>query len=398
MIKCGLTHSGWYCVTHKRTFPVQEELVCCSYAKTQSPATSDKKPNFNSEIKIADYKHTNPYINCVGCSFLLRRFECSIFYHCGDRPRRAKAIEAGCKYRRPKPVVLTEIPASCYLTTTDLVNHTQELMKHLPMNDIDTVVGCARSGLLPASIIATAYGKQLAAYSKKGGLVDVGSGRRLGLLKNTQQERRYKYLLVDDSLAGGTQLAETVASLSQLVPPSKILTAVIYANPDSDITPNFAYAHYRLPHFFEWNLFNCWFTHQIAFDLDGIICEDPPPQCWKEGVEYEEWLDKAEPKHIPMTEPGVVIISARLEKFREKTLNWLSKHGVRVRKLELWNGEPDARWHNRGAAAWKAETFKKLQQEYGLRFFCESDPTQAQVIASCGIKTICPALKQVIGL
>jgi len=391
MVKCGLTHSGWYCATHKRTFPVQGELVCCAHARTQPPATSEKKPDFNSEIKISN----SGFLECVGCSFLKRDFSCAIYYHCDDRARRLAAIKNGCRYQRPKRTVLHKLAQSCFIETKQLVAHTLELAGHLPMNEIEAVVGIARSGLLPATIIATQYAKPLYAYRKEGELVEVGCGNRL---RYEDKDYKYKYLVLDDSVASGKQLAACLRTISLRVPPNKLLAACLYCNPTAELQPTFVYAHYQLPHFFEWNIFSCFFTREIAFDIDGILCEDPPPDCWSEGSQYEEWLINAPAKWLPQTQQGVVLISARLERYREQTTEWLNKHGVRVRRLELWSGNPEDRWYNHKAARWKAETFKELQHEYSLRYFCESDPTQAQVIASFGIKTICPALKQVFGL
>lgn len=405
---CHLTEDGWFCTTANRLFSVKTPLVCCSLA-CEIGETRVQEVNYDGEHAPsppptpvaaplgaqAELHSGRRFFSCAGCPFVRPGWKCAIYAHCEDKIRRAEALASGCKYQKPKPVVLHHLPRNSFIGNEDMVKAASELVGVLPLEEIEAVVGIARSGLAPASVVAMLAGKPLFAFNKAKGLVDVGCGYRL---RSDLNERRYKYLVVDDSIADGQQLAHCLSVLSHEIEPKRLITAAIFANPYTHVKVNFAWAEYPLPHFFEWNLFSCNFTSRIAFDFDGILCNDPPREVWGEGQGYVEWLESAPPKHRPIANEGVVIISARLEKFREPTQRWLEKHRINVRRLELWPGQPADRWVDNQAARWKAEMFLKLKHEHNLLYFCESEPAQARIISSFKIPTICPAAKKIFSL
>ena len=100
------------------------------------------------------------------------------------------------------------------------------------------------------------------------------------------------------------------------------------------------------------------------------------------------------PRRIP-----IVIVSARHERTRPATEAWLRKHGIRWRKLILWEDNPDARWATPTTVAeWKARELEKLRPA-GIRAYVESDPRQAQLIATLAkMPVICPAAGRVFNI
>jgi len=66
----------------------------------------------------------------------------------------------------------------------------------------------------------------------------------------------------------------------------------------------------------------------------------------------------------------------------------------------MWEGDPDARWATpHTMALWKASVITSLRRDSGIRFYAESDPQQAQVIADqAKIPVICPQAEKIFGL
>jgi hypothetical protein len=132
------------------------------------------------------------------------------------------------------------------------------------------------------------------------------------------------------------------------------------------------------PHILEWCLFNCGFAKRIAFDFDGILTFDGTEKSLYRPVKY----------------PIELIVTGRLEKERERSALWLSRHGIQYRKMIMWPGsmeERDKAGHF-GIAQFKASHFKKTK----LEFFVESHPEQAAEIARISKRTvICPSIAKV---
>jgi len=156
-------------------------------------------------------------------------------------------------------------------------------------------------------------------------------------------------LLVDESYATGTQMNQAIKTLSGKH--FRITKAVlILTNKERAGDIDYYYKLIPGPVMFEWAIGHqkgSW--EKIAFDLDGVICEDCPPGVDLNDVEYRKWLEQAKPFLIPSYTIDV-IISSRLEKYREPTTAWLNAHEVKYSKLILWNipskGERAGQWLN----------------------------------------------------
>jgi uncharacterized HAD superfamily protein len=287
--------------------------------------------------------------------------------------------------------VIPHIPAWAFVTTRRLVADTYNLLADLPA-EISAVVGIARSGLLPAGIIAMERHRPLFAATLEGHVHPVGyGGRMIGQRASLAQTRLV--LLVDDTASTGTALDLVRPWVQTAFPGAAIITAAIYCTPQSLSRVDWPGVVYPRPHYLEWNLVNSGVIHEAGLDFDGILCEDCPPKADDDGDAYCRFLETARPKYIPRREPIAAIVTARLEKYRQPTLRWLERWGIECRQLVMGPWKTMAARQKPGAIArWKAGQFARLP----LELFVESDPGQAAEICRLAKKPVlCPAAERV---
>jgi uncharacterized HAD superfamily protein len=90
---------------------------------------------------------------------------------------------------------------------------------------------------------------------------------------------------------------------------------------------------------FEWNIAHV--KHgKLACDIDGVLCPDLPVGFEEEEHPegYENHIYNAMPKFIPQYSIDLVV-SCRVERWREGTESWLQKNGIKYEQLKLWNVE-----------------------------------------------------------
>ena len=283
------------------------------------------------------------------------------------------------------------IATDTYITTERLIADAGRLIALLPP-DVDAVVGIARSGLLPATVIATRLHLPLWQIGKGGPLEPVGAG---GRMRGTPHPPRPKHaLLIDDTAASGGSLREAASLIEHAWPSATLTRAVIYAHPMGRRSVDFAVAILPGQHYLEWNWANAGHGQRAAFDFDGILCEDIALEDCDDGPRYVSALQHAKPLHLPRLKPIPLIVTARHERYRQITEAWLARHGVHAQRL-IMRDWPHASGHhdNSAIARWKAEHYKRS----GLALFAESDPAQARLIAELAKKPVlCPAAGCVI--
>ena len=250
--------------------------------------------------------------------------------------------------------------AARMLPTEEMVKDVYALARQLPP-DITRILGVSRSGLFPASLLAMHLHAELGAIDGNN-VIDVGHGWR----RRETQTRPGRTLVVDDSTATGRS-AKRAAGLGDLF-------AVVYANPKAPITPDYHARALELPHYFQWNLFNS--HYKAAYDFDGVLCEDVTARDELNG-DYLKVIKERPPLYLPRRRPIELIVTARLDKYREATLQWLKRHNVRVKRLIMWEGEGSGRNKRKAISSFKAKAYL----ETNLELFIESDPTQAREIA-----------------
>lgn len=243
----------------------------------------------------------------------------------------------------------------------------------LDRSKFDVVVGIPRSGMIPASIIATQLQLPLSdveSYSR--GYVFERSGRVVGSPQ--------RVLLVDDTSNRGGAMARAVAQIKHK---AKEITRFAVFGPyrgDLSIIDMFCEI-VPGPRAFEWNMAKHRRLPRWAFDFDGVLCRDPTREENDDGPQYKRFLETAEPLFLPKRPIGH-IVTGRLEKYRGITEDWLKRHGIEFGEMHMTpfhtKGERmSAMKFAGGRGGWKA----RIASDLGVEMFVESCPKQAGIIA-----------------
>jgi uncharacterized HAD superfamily protein len=254
----------------------------------------------------------------------------------------------------------------------------------------DVIVGIPRSGMLPASIIATHLQMPLAdpiGYAR--GIVHGRSGAPVAA--------GGRVLLVDDSCNKGRAFVRAV----ELLPRGTRITRLAIFGPyqvDPATVCDIWFEQVGGPRVFAWN----WTKHirlpRWGFDMDGVLCRDCTKAENDDGPRYAAFLDQVEPLFLPRRPIGH-IVTGRAEKYRAQTEAWLTRHGVQFEALHMtpWHTKAermDAMKFAGGRGGWKAGQARRL----GVEMFIESCPKQAVIIArEAGIPVFCTETQEAIG-
>lgn len=275
-----------------------------------------------------------------------------------------------------------------FVTTAQLMADVKRLVSMLPP-DTNRIVGVARSGLCAATMAAMLMHRPLEIVRQSAGdLIDGGNGWRLTGATHSDGP----VVVVDDTCMTGNSFRHIMPVVRAQHPSA--MSAVVYCNPNANTKPDLWARELPHPHLLEWNMFNSIFGPGMALDFDGILCHDCPAGHDDDGPRYAAFLRDAKPLYYFRRVQIPLIVTARLEKYREPTLAWLKRHGMSVRELAMWPGSYRDRSPER-VAQHKASHYKRFAAK-GHRLkpvlLVESDPWQAKRIAelSGGI-TCCPA-------
>lgn len=188
-----------------------------------------------------------------------------------------------------------------------------------------------------------------------------------------------RVLLVDDSVGSGKTIIEAEKMIRAGLGDVDITkAAVITSHEGTRKLDYYKRVIHGVDSVFEWQLpSNRYSSWSIATDLDGVVCEDPPARTLENEEKYVLWLKHARPLFVP-SYTFDTIVSGRLEKYREETMNWLQKHGVKFRSLFLAKSANDP--------LHKVKVLKWLKP----RFYIESDHALARDIWKLsGVPTLC---------
>jgi hypoxanthine phosphoribosyltransferase len=275
-----------------------------------------------------------------------------------------------------------------FVRTEQLARDAERLVPELV--GVDLIVGVARSGLFPAGVVAYHLHRPLWSVSTSAGLVDVGHGVRLEGMRPEVK----RIALIDDTAARGVAMGEAAAIVAKRWPAAELVRAVVYAHPHGAPAVDLAVRIYPGLHYLAWNWCNAGHGVGCAYDFDGILCLDPPAGLDESGPAYDAALAAAVPLFLPRRAAIPLIVTARPERSRALTLDWLDRHGVKVDELMMrgWEWGP-GEWCDTRVGEWKAEVFGRS----GLTMFAESTPAQAEIIAlASGKPVLCPAAGRVI--
>lgn len=276
-----------------------------------------------------------------------------------------------------------------YIKSSHLIEDCKNLLlPQIARLNIKGILGIPRSGMLPASLIATWLNLPLYAMNHSSHKLEVMSGysRSGGWRMKDREPSSGKILVVDDTIFSGFAIADMREKINE-----GVLYSVVYAHPDSLDKVDFFGRELKPPHLLEWHFFNSNHTARALFDLDGILCPNVPYKVCKDEKDYIEYIRNVEPLYhrIPKIQcKGIV--TARLEKYRSITEDWLRRHRIKYGFLEMYPTEKedvrDAN-HVSEAGSFKAKHFMLSD----AHVFVESEPPEASIIRKISNKiVICP--------
>lgn len=221
-----------------------------------------------------------------------------------------------------------------YVKTEELVRDTLELIKSFPIR-FDAVFGIPRSGMIPASVIATQLG------------IPIGTSESFPQCSTSRNvfDSLDTVLLIDESADHGTggTFDRILQRLRAVSPDTQILKACLYVREECKNYFDLYSKVHSGRRMYQWGIAHNKPFKRVAFDLDGVICED----CWNstDEKEYLNFLATAKPYLIPEY-PLDIILTSRLEKYRAQTEAWLKSQRVEYGELVMWNlpdkkGKPD---------------------------------------------------------
>ena len=266
-----------------------------------------------------------------------------------------------------------------YVSISDLNEYIIRNLHKMP-HDVDLIVGIPRSGMLAANLIALYLNKP---YTDLDSFLEnriYGIGHRGQFIQNGKTN---KILIVDDSIGCGGAMKEVRERLASKDHCCKYIFAAIIAAPESKNLVDCYCIEIPFPRVFQWNLFHHPdFIPDSCFDIDGVLCEDPPID--DDGPIYLSYIKNAIPKFIPSVEINT-LVTCRLEKYRAATEEWLQKYRVKYKRLIMLNmasREERIAWGKH--AEYKGKVFAISETDY----FVESSLSQAKTIVRIAKKPV----------
>lgn len=271
-----------------------------------------------------------------------------------------------------------------YRSIADLNKAIKSWIPELP-RDLELIVGIPRSGLLAATLLSLYLNLPLTDVN---GLCEgrvLATGRRFDGGSKPDLWKRNKVLVVDDSINSGAQMNEVKAKLEAMRLPHQLIYAAVYATPNSHCHVDYWYEIVDNPRYFEWNVMHHHVLINCCVDIDGVLCRDPTPEENDDGERYQRFLRSVMPLVVP-TKPIGWLVTCRLEKYRELTEQWLSRHGIRYEQLIMMDlPDKETRVAIGNYAKFKAEVYKSI---ISAGLFIESSLDQARAIAHLAGKPV----------
>jgi orotate phosphoribosyltransferase len=257
-------------------------------------------------------------------------------------------------------------------------------------NDIDLIVGVPRSGMLVGNLLALHLNTALTDVEglQTGSILQ--SGRRLKQTGNIEDYDRI--FIVDDTVNSGKTINNVKRKIDLNRSSEKMIYGAVYVSPNGKNEVDTFAAILPNPRVFEWNLYHHPRLENWCMDMDGVLCRDPTPEENDDGEKYEKFIEDVKPKIIPSKEIGA-IVTCRLEKYRDETKEWLSKHGIQYQQLFMMDyASKEVRQSRGNYAEYKANIFEQT----GSQLFIESSENQAKKIADLANKSVfCTGTNQI---
>lgn len=272
-----------------------------------------------------------------------------------------------------------------FVTSAQFQQDIKRLSSQIP-HDVTAIVGVARSGLSAAIMIAMYRHLPLLAYRQTKGdmeVISAGNGWRLGGSSHIAPGQTDRVCIIDDTVMTGNSMTQAHQVVGRIFPNN--VSGAVYVNPEAHRKPTFWAVDLPWPHILEWNVFNSVLSPNIGCDFDGILCYDCPAGSDDDGPRYRHFIENAKPLYLPRKTVLPLIVTARVEKYRALTVQWLHKHGVHFKRLVMHPAATTAERNRHNIAKFKAEHFERWARHHRPRpkplLFIESDDRQAREIA-----------------
>jgi uncharacterized HAD superfamily protein/adenine/guanine phosphoribosyltransferase-like PRPP-binding protein len=290
----------------------------------------------------------------------------------------------GTRFKLDMRVLRARSQSSTFMTVNNLVASTLSLCPKI--TDVKFIVGVPRSGMIPASVLATFLHSDLYSFDQKAmTLSHTGAGFRL---KN--HERGNTIYVVDDSAGSGATMVSAKRLIQMSYPEATIKTVAIVTTALASMYVDI-YAKCMDHHFFEWSMFN---AHAFCvFDMDGILCRDFTREEDDDGELYIKTMEAMEPTSIQPRKNPLIVVTSRLEKYRKQTEKWFEKNGYILEGLHMLDVPSKKDRTHAISVKHKSDTYASLKN---AKFFVESDEQQASdIFAMTGKAVICPIAEKV---
>lgn len=272
-----------------------------------------------------------------------------------------------------------------YKSYSDLVKDSYLLAQKFGRHDYNAIISIPRSGNIPSSIVALTHNLPwLTVFSLLGGQGDSSfTGRING---GVSFPKKGRYLVVDDSCNTGDRVIKAKKALRD-AGFTNIDMAALYVTEGSQQMVKLWVEKVPQPRLFEWNLFHHAYVSMSAFDIDGVVCPDPPV-----GIDelvnekgYVDWITDAPVLH-PISMKIKCFVTSRLEKYRRETEEWLARNLFTYEELIMspYTSVIERRKANDHGQQ-KAKVFKSRAD---LKLFVESNKAQAEIIAQISGKPV----------
>jgi len=255
------------------------------------------------------------------------------------------------------------------------------------------IIGIPRSGMLLATMLSEELHIGVCSYNE---FLD-NLGQEFVFYRHGKRPIEHPstetYLVVDDSCYNGS-CGNYVRALRDLFPNKKFISYVGYLEgpcrlykPDlwmCDIRKE-ALNDPELPvALYYYNILDNYWNFKYLFDIDGVVCLDPPSD---QNIElYEEYLNKPIPLHIPFTPSNnsLSFCTYRLEKYRSQTESFLRAQNLSIKDLYMYNAETISERNKVSSSTYKGLIYKNNN----YKIFIESNDKEAQEICEISKKPV----------
>ena len=245
--------------------------------------------------------------------------------------------------------------------------------------DIDLIVGVPRDGLMPAVLISKYLNKPFMTLNdflnEEYNMCDIIVHSTV--LHNKLNVKPKKILIVDDCFSTGGTFKNIKNKLNNKSNVDVIFCAIYLTHPENKNKVDIYFEQCPHPKFFEWDLFDNALKLKVScMDIDGVLCQNCISQQDDDGNNYKEFLKNAIPFIIPDYKIGY-LVTARLEKYREETVEWLERMNVKYKELIMLDLPNKEARRKINIADYKS----KVYESKNAKLFIESSATISKQIA-----------------